>query len=89
MLLNNQADPNKETVEGETPLFAACRHGYDACVSLLLDYKADPKKGLTDGMGPMEYSSRAGSVTDGGSPNSSVIGSNQCQIKIIITNQSR
>ena len=48
LLLDGEADSNKETKKGETPLHDAARKGRRITIQILLDRGADPNKSNTD-----------------------------------------
>lgn len=60
MLLNQRAEPNTATNEGETPLFAAAYMGNDRIVELLMDKWADAKKTAVDGTTPLHAAAIGG-----------------------------
>lgn len=47
-LLEKGADPNKETINGETPLYIASQYNNPEVVEVLLEKGADPNKATTD-----------------------------------------
>lgn len=58
-----QANPNKgNTATGQTPLHAACRFDHAGCVSVLLEYGADPSRLDHFGSTPLMVAEHFGST---------------------------